>query len=207
MAEETPHREDLPLKVEAILFAAGKPLTVHEISRALGTEDWKEVLTSLKKLHHVYSSRLTSLEVARAGEGWIVQVRKAYLPTARTVAAPELPKKLLKTLALVAYHQPVLQSRLVRMLGDTVYDDVPRLRDLGFIRASEKANTLELTTSSRFAEYFGFETTDRTKLKRLLGKNLGLPEPAPEPEGPEGETEGGTPASPSEGATPKEEGA
>ena len=193
MGEEAPIRDELPLKVEALLFAAGKPLTVHELSRALGTEDWKAIQAALKKLHHAYSSRLTSLEVARAGEGWIIQVRKAYLSTARTVATPELPKKLLKTLSLVAYHQPILQSRLVRMLGDSAYDDVPRLRDLGFLRASEKSNTLELTTSSRFAEYFGFETTDRAKLKKLLGKNLGIPDlPADtEPESPE-ENAGGT---------------
>jgi segregation and condensation protein B len=179
MADEAPIRDELPLKVEALLFAVGKPLTVHELSRALGTEDWKAVQVALKKLHHAYASRLTSLEVARAGDGWIIQVRKAYLPTARTVAAPELPKKLLKTLALIAYHQPILQSRLVRMLGDSAYDDVPRLRDLGFVRASEKSNTLELTTSTRFAEYFGFDTTDRAKLKKLLGRNLGIPD-APE---------------------------
>ncbi len=195
-------KDPLLLKIEALLFAAGKPLTVHQLVASLGNGEWKDVQEGLKRLHRIYSSRLTALEVTRAGDGWVIQVRKAYLPTARTVATPELPRRLLKTLALIAYHQPVLQSRLMRMLGDSVYDDVPRLRDLGFVRASEKSNTLELSTSSRFAEYFGFDTTDKAKLKRLLGKNLGIPETPgkePEEESSEPAPEGG-PTAPTPGA-------
>lgn len=166
--------ETLALRVEALLFASGRPLTVHEISTTLDVTDFRDVQSALHRLQRNYTSRLTALELNRAGDGWIIQVRKEYLPTARTVAAAEIPRRTLKTLALVAYHQPILQSKLARMIGVSVYEDVPVLRDMGFIRASERAHSLELSTTGRFAEYFGFETTDKVKLKRLIGKSVGV---------------------------------
>jgi segregation and condensation protein B len=199
-SEET----DLVLRIEALLFAAGKPLTVHDIAASLGTNDWALVMKGLKKLHHNYTSRLTALELRKAGDGWAIQVRKEYLPTAYSVASTDISRGELKTLALIAYHQPVRQSRLVKMVGDRVYQDIPRLRELGFIRASEKANTLELSTTSKFAEYFGFETTDKEKLKKFIKTGLGIkdvPTPGPsEPEPAESPQEG-APESPPQGGT------
>jgi segregation and condensation protein B len=185
---------DLVLRVEALLFAAGKPLTVHDLASALGGTDWTVVQKALKKLHHNYESRQTALELKKAGDGWAIQVRKEYLPVAYQVAAAELPRRMLKTLALIAYHQPVRQSRLVKMVGDRVYEEVARLRELGFVRAADKASTLELSTTSKFAEYFGFETKDKAKLKTLLKTNLGIKDEEPEP------AEAEAPQPPSEGA-------
>lgn len=191
--------EVLALRIEALLFAAGGPLTVHEIVGTLGAADFKEVHAALRHLRRNYASRQTALELCRAGDGWAIQVKKSYLPTARAVASAEIPRRALKTLALIAYHQPVLQSRLVRMVGVSVYEDVPVLREGGFVRASERMNSLELTTTGRFAEYFGFETTDKDKLKRLLGKSLGVKEaPAGSPAAPE-EDPAGAPTPSSEG--------
>jgi segregation and condensation protein B len=183
-------RGDLVLRIEALLFAAGKPLTVHDLSDAVGTKDWTEVQRALKKMQHNYASRLTALELRRAGDGWAIQVRKEFAAFANRVAAPEISRRALKTLALIAYHQPIRQSRLVKMVGDKVYGDIPTLRELGFVRAAEKANTLELSTTSKFAEYFGFESTDRKKLRQLMEKGLGIvrpdpPEPAGEDPSPE----------------------
>ena len=169
---------DLLLKIEALLFAAGKPLTVHELAGSLGTPDWNAVQHLLKKLQHNYGSRQTALEIRRAGDGWAIQLKKDLTPVAHKVAAAEIPRRTLKTLALIAYHKPIRQSRLARMIGDYVYEDIPRLRELGFIRAAERANTLELTTTSKFAEYFGFETADKAKLKVLMEQGLGIERPA-----------------------------
>jgi segregation and condensation protein B len=189
MAEgQEPESADLVLRIEALLFAAGKPLTVHDLAASLGLSDWALVMKGLKKLHHNYTSRQTALELRKAGDGWAIQVRKEYLPVAYSVAATDISRGELKTLALIAYHQPVRQSRLVKMVGDRVYQDIPRLRELGFIRGSEKANTLELTTTSKFAEYFGFETTDKQKLKKFLKTGLGIEDITAPEEPPKEET-------------------
>ncbi len=191
----------LILRVEAMLFAAGKPLTVHELCTALGTQDFREVQRVIKHLQRNYSSRVTALEVRRAGEGWAVQVRPEYLPVAHQVASADIPQRTLRTLALVAYHQPVRQSLLVKMLGDSAYEEVQRLRELGFIRASPRGATLELTTTSKFPEYFGLEAGDRKRIKELLEKKLGVPASSLERGDTPEEEPSGSPGNPSDTAS------
>ncbi|EQD37114.1 chromosome segregation and condensation protein, ScpB, partial [mine drainage metagenome] len=83
-----------------------------------------------------------------------------------------------KALTLVAYHQPILQSHLVRMIGDVAYEEVQHLRGLGLVRTEAKGSTLELTTTRRFAEYFGLSSTRPEEIRRFLEGRLGV---APSP--------------------------
>lgn len=201
--------DELALRIEAQLFAAGKPLTVHDLVENLKVGDHRPVQKALKKLQHLYAARQTSLEVHRAGEGFALQVRPHFLPTAQSVAAPDITPRSLKALALIAYHQPIRQSVLARMMGEVAYEEVARLRELGFIRAAPRGATLELSTTSKFPEYFGLEASQRGKIRELLEKRLGV---TPSGAGPSGETPGDAgvtpdtsvvepPASPTNGST------
>jgi hypothetical protein len=95
----------------------------------------------------------------------------------------------LKALTLIAYHQPMLQSFLARMFGETTYEEVGKLRGLGLIHAEPKGSTLELRTTRAFAEYFGITSTKpediRAYLERRLGaSSLSIPMEEPTPPGP-----------------------
>jgi segregation and condensation protein B len=194
-AEVSPE-ERLLLQVEALLFAAGKPVTVHELVERLGLRDHRPVQKAIQRLSHNYGSRRTALELRRAGEGYSLQVRSEYLPVAHQVAPTEIPLRTLRVLALIAYHQPIRQSLLVKMIGDQAYEEVQALRGTDFIRASPRGGTLLLTTTPRFAEHFGLETTEKGKIKELLERRLGiapvetLPATEPAPEESEGEKTG-----------------
>ena len=80
-------------------------------------------------------------------------------------AKTELPVKLLKAAALIAYHQPISQSRLVEFLGQKAYDYVRELAQYGMIDRRKDGNTRRLTTTRRFSESFGCPYTDRKKVK------------------------------------------
>jgi segregation and condensation protein B len=80
----------------------------------------------------------------------------------------EIPNKVLKTAALIAYHQPIKQSELQEMFGSKVYDHVKVLNDLGLIKKREKGRTIVLTTTKQFSEYFGIDTTNHEKIKQWL---------------------------------------
>ena len=77
----------------------------------------------------------------------------------------ELPPKLLKAAALIAYHQPMPQSRLVELLGQRAYDHIRELAQAGLIGRRRDGNTRRLTTTRRFSEMFGCPHTDRKKVK------------------------------------------
>ena len=176
--------EALLPRLEAILFAAGKPVTVGELTERLGLPDHRPVQKALRHLTRNYASRKTALEVRRAGEGYSIQVRAEYLTVARQVAPTELPLRTLRVLALIAYHQPIRQSFLVKMVGEAAYEEVQHLREADFVRAAPRAGTLVLTTTSHFAEHFGLETSDKARIKQLLERKLGIgPVPVDDPPG------------------------
>lgn len=199
-----PARTDpLELKLEAILFAGGAPLSVKELTDKAGESDFRPVQRALRHLVRTYSSRQTSLEIRRVGDRYALQVREEFLPSVHSVQPIEIPPRTLKSLTLIAYHQPMLQSVLVKMVGENAYHEVAELQSFGLIRAEPKGSTLELSTTARFAEYFGIGSSRPEQIREFLAKKLGLPAAADEgvspptaPGGPDGGPENVQPAGP-----------
>jgi segregation and condensation protein B len=194
--------DDLVLRVEAVLFAAGKPLSVKEITTALEVDDFRPVQRAIRTLQQTYGNRQSALEVRRVGDRYALQLEERFVPTVHAVTPVEMAPRTLKALTLVAYHQPILQSVLVRMIGDVAYEEVQHLRGLGLVRTEPRGSTLELTTTRRFAEYFGIASTNPEEIRRFLEQKLGVAPgasatsavPAPEP-----------PSDPTPDAAPREE--
>jgi len=153
--------------VEAVLFSASQPVKVSDLE--LQTQlDGPTVRRALKKLAQEYDERGSSIEVAKTGTGYSLILREEYRPFGRQFAPKEVPDEVLRTAAWIAYHQPVLQSDLSRSLGSRVYDDVRTLSQLGMVHARRKGQTLLLTTTKRFAEYFGIEGATQNAVKRWM---------------------------------------
>jgi len=161
-----PEKEELPpmLLVEAALFSAGKPVSLDEIALSTGLEA-PLVNLYLKKLTQSYGRRDTSLEIIKAGTKYSLRVKEQFVDGIRNMAAPEVNPKLLKTAALIAYHQPVKQSDLVDMYGTKVYDHVKELVRLGLVRSRKEGSTKVLTTTHRFSETFGISSVSKKKVK------------------------------------------
>lgn len=169
--------------VEAALFSAGKPVSVEEIV-ALTFLSPDSIKQAIKELQKEYEGRDTVLEISKAGTKWAMQVRTAAAEPATKFAPPEIPKKLLKTLALIAYHQPMKQSELVDMIGTKVYEHIPDLVGRGLVKAREEGVTKILSTTNQFPEYFGLDASNQDEVRATLAKLVGLPPPQPKPEAP-----------------------
>ena len=89
----------------------------------------------------------------------------------------DIPQRLLPAAALIAYHQPMSQSQLVDMLGQRAYDHVRELSNRGLIDRRRDGLTRRLTTTRRFAEYFGCPEVEFRKVRtwfREEANNMGL---------------------------------
>jgi len=164
---------DPVLIVEAALFSAGKPLLVEEIAENAGL-DRRKVPGYLKELQKRYEDAKGALEVGRAGEKWSMQVRTTYAARTTKLAPMEIPLKLLKTLALIAYHHPVLQSDVKEMVGEKVYEHVALLVEAGLVKKRVHDRSFLLVTSELFPEYFGIPAADREGIKHYLAEKVGL---------------------------------
>ena len=151
--------------LEATLFGAGRSMSVTELCDSLGYDE-DEMLDCLYSLRSTLKRRRGgALQIAEVGDRWAIEVKPVIAEHLPKEAKTELPKKLLKAASLIAYHQPMSQSRLVELLGQKAYDYVRELAQYGMIDRRKDGNTRRLTTTRRFSEAFGCPYTDRKKVK------------------------------------------
>jgi segregation and condensation protein B len=160
--------------VEAALFSAGRALTPDELAR-ITTLEPETIKAHLRDLAKEYTKRSSAVEVAQIGTKWTMQIRSEYAERARTFAPPEIDRDILKTVALIAYHQPLLQSDLFDMIGSKVYEHTKALEGLGLISRKPSGRSLALTTTRYFAEFFGIKSTDREGIRKLMAQKAGVP--------------------------------
>ncbi len=161
------------LVVEAILFSASKPLTLAELEEACGFATAR-VRKGLRDLTTHYHSRRSALEVAKVGAKYALRLRPAFRQRTQRITPIEIPKSLVKTLAMIAYYQPVKQSELVNILGPKIYVQIPDLEKTGLLVARRYGQTKLLMTSKRFPEYFGIDTTTRQGIREYMASQLGV---------------------------------
>ena len=158
--------------LEATLFGAGRSMSVSELSSALGYDE-DEMLDSLYSLRSTLKRRRGgALQVAEVGDRWAIEVKPDIASHLPKETKTEIPQKLLKAAALIAYHQPMSQSRLVELLGQKAYDYVRELAQLGMVDRRKDGNTRRLSTTRRFSETFGCPYTDRKKVKKWFREQV-----------------------------------
>ena len=156
---------ELTTILEAILFGAGRSMSLEELSEMLG-EPKGVILVGLTNLRKSVDQRDgCAMQLTDVSGRWIFEVRpelSSFLPESFRA---DIPQRLLPAAALVAYHQPMPQSQLVDMLGQRAYDHVRDLAEIGLIDRRRDGLTRRLTTTRRFAEYFGCPEVEYRKVR------------------------------------------
>ncbi|UCF49055.1 MAG: SMC-Scp complex subunit ScpB [Thermoplasmatales archaeon] len=160
--------------VESILFSASKPVSINEIKENTGItpNKIKKILNELIEDYSVKRKNETSMEIVKAGDKYTMQVKKKYIDSSIMIAKPEINSNLLKTLTLIAFHQPLKQSNLRRMIGVKAYDHVDELATMKLIHSKKHGSTEMLTTTQLFPEYFGIDSTKPEEIKDFLIKKV-----------------------------------
>jgi len=166
--------EDEVKIVESALFSAGRAISIDEIKEATNLTP-KKIKSAIDLLIEKYNkSEESSMEIVRAGNKYAMQLKPAYAEHTRALARPEIPFNILKTLAIIAYHQPIRQADLRKMLGPKVYDHVDVLISKKLINSKRAGTTEILTTSRLFPEYFGIDSTKPEEIREFLAKKTGI---------------------------------
>lgn len=157
------------LVIEAALIAADRPLTLGELREILGTSSETYVSKLLQELMSEYGKRESPLSlVETAKDTFSLNLREEYVgKLERVIPKVKLSRGALKTLAMIAYKQPIYQARVADLRGGRVYEHVKQLVSLGFIDSRPFGRTRVLRTSRKFASYFGFED-DMEKIRQRL---------------------------------------
>ena len=159
--------------IEAALFASGRTLTPRELADLSGLSE-ERARSLADDLAEEYKARDSGIEIKRIGEGYCMQVRFGLAGRVLSFAPKEIEAPLIRTLAIIAYKQPIKQSVLVDIRGNKSYDHVKELEKRGLINAEKFSRTKLLTTTRGFADYFGISSCDPQAIRRALLKDKRL---------------------------------
>ena len=193
----TPPRETLfqapPLgeqerMVEAMLFAAARPLTLAEMAARMPHGcDPAEALQLLRKRYEGRGVTLT-----RVGDAWAMRTAAdlGFLMARETLEMRKLSRAAIETLAIIAYHQPVTRAEIEEIRGVSASKGtVDQLIELDWVRFGRRRMTpgrpVTYVVTQGFLDHFGLESArDLPGLKEL--REAGLLDSRP-PEGAEPE--------------------
>ena len=166
-------KEPLPkevlAKVEAALYASGRPLSLEEIATVAGTASDRKAVSIAREIAKSVNGSMQAVEVVEySGPKFAMQLKAQYTQTARKFATrPLLSRAALRTLSFIAFFQPITSGELVLRRSSTVYQHLRELEDVGFVTSERRGRSKAYKTTNRFAEYFGL-STDIVAMKRQL---------------------------------------
>src|SRR3954467_2568100 len=163
--------------VEALLFAAQKPFTDHELSAAIksagGDADLlpnefakvteAQVAAALEQLKIEYVQQNRAFQLGEKADDWQLVSDPAYASWVRQLFPAAKPARLtppsLETLAIIAYRQPITRADVEAVRGVAVDGVLQNLMERGLVkiggRAEGPGRPLLYETTQFFLEHFG----------------------------------------------------
>jgi len=159
--------------LEAALYVSGRPLDLKRLSSVTKVRSKKLLKKLLDKLIESYSKRDAAIEILRLeNERYVMQLKPKYTMKVRRLSMkPLLSLGPLRTLAYIAYRQPISQSRVIAVRGKHAYRHLNELERMDLIKREKKREDIILTTTAFFADYFGL-SHNLSVLKRQLKRTL-----------------------------------
>ena len=168
--------------IEALLFAAQKPLTTRELVSAIkgaGGEDElmpnefaktteAQVAAALEQLKIDYGQQGRAFQLAEKADGWQLVSDPVYAPWVRQLFPAVKPARLtapsLETLAIIAYRQPITRADIEAVRGVAVDGVLQNLMERGLVKIGGRAEVpgrpLLYETTQFFLEHFGLRDLD-----------------------------------------------
>lgn len=168
--QPTEERRSIDL-LEAALYVAGRPLNVKTLGGILKLHSTKKIQAYARALMAEYRARGGALEILEFDDGrFVLQLKTQYVtPVKRLTMRPLLSTGPLKTLAYIAYHQPIVQSHVTAVRGSQAYHHIRELKRVGLITTEKLGRTQILRTSEVFADYFNLSRNARLMKRQLQG--------------------------------------
>ena len=148
---------ELKNRIEAILFASGKGVSEKDLAEYCESTP-RKVVNQLKELQEEFLTRDGSLIISKHQDKWKLTVRSKYVSDIQHIASEtELSGPILKTLAVIAFKSPVLQSEIIDVRGQSAYEHIKRLVGDKLITKEVEGRSYILKITEKFYNYFDVE--------------------------------------------------
>jgi segregation and condensation protein B len=153
--------------LEAILFTTDEPLKIEKLQKDLKAQK-EEIEKMLEILKDKYNKSDFGIKLSDIG-GYKLVVKPEYVSkVSHLTPHADLSRGLLRVLSIIAYHEPIKQSDIVKVVGNRTYEYVKELEEHGLIKSERKSRTKLLSTTPHFEDYFGAK---KHELKKTFGES------------------------------------
>ena len=160
--------------IEAILFAAGRQVTIKElmISLEIPKEDLENIIVSMQE---DYREQSRGIEIIKVDDSYQLCTKKELYeflyPILDKRSKPNLSNAALETLAIIAYNPRVTRAEIESIRGVGADACIYKLLEYGLIQEGGKADLpgkpMTYVTSNEFLKMFGYTSlNDLPKLPK-----------------------------------------
>lgn len=155
--------EKLKSIIEAILFAAGRPVSIKEliISFELPKEDLENILLSMQE---DYKESNMGIEIIKIEDSYQLCTKKEMYeyvyPIIDKRTKPNLSNAALETLSIIAYNPQITRAEIEAIRGVSADACIYKLLEFGLIEEAGKSDLpgkpMTYKTSNEFLKMFGY---------------------------------------------------
>ena len=172
---------ELQRAIEAILFAAGEPVEISQLSHVLETDE-KDIISAADALSDELSYNRRGIRIVRLEKSYQMassgEMADYITQTLETRKPPKLSASQLETLTIIAYYQPATKAMVEQLRGVDSSYSIGALLNKKLIEDAGRLNVpgrpIQYKTTANFLRTFGIESLE--DLPAIEKVNLGEPE-------------------------------
>ncbi len=181
---------ELQRAIEAILFAAGEPVEIAQLSNVLET-DTKDIIAAADALADELAFNRRGIRILRLEKGYQMvssgEMADYITQALETRKPPKLSASQLEALTIIAYYQPATKAMVEQLRGVDSSYSIGALLNKKLIEDAGRLNVpgrpIVYKTTSNFLRTFGLSSLE--ELPAIEKVNLGEPEVIEEPVDPD----------------------
>ena len=163
--------------IEAILFAAPKPVPHAELKKVIRSRHRGGIRSIIERLNERYQAAAVSFRLREVAGGYQFYLTEPYSLDVERHLARQRKRRLtqagLETLAIIAYRQPATKAEVEHIRGVACDGVLQTLLERNMIkpagRAERVGRPLLYATTSDFLEYFGINSLEQLpKLEEVM---------------------------------------
>ena len=172
---------ELQRAIEAILFAAGEPVEISQLSHVLETDE-KDIISAADALSDELSYNRRGIRIVRLEKSYQMassgEMADYITQALETRKPPKLSASQLETLTIIAYYQPATKAMVEQLRGVDSSYSIGALLNKKLIEDAGRLNVpgrpIQYKTTANFLRTFGIESLE--DLPAIEKVNLGEPE-------------------------------
>ncbi len=153
--------------IEALLFAAGRPVSMNELVLILELDE-KDIFAIIDNMQQKYKEKNRGIELIKVDNSFQLCTKKELHEYVYSVvdkrAKPNLSNAALETLAIIAYNPKITRAEIEAIRGVSADACVYKLLEYGLIEESGKTNLpgkpMGYKTTPEFLRLFGYSSLE-----------------------------------------------